>query len=241
MLDVIRALARRWYFVVLGAILTVGLTVVAYASTPPQYNARALVLLLPSGSAVGESGNPLLALGGLEQPAGILVAYFSSASAREEVEQRSATAEYVVGIDDSTRGPVIVVDVTDSDPQRTLNTLGFILDRIPEGLAALQDQVEVQSDAVITSMTLTLDERAELDMGGTIRAMIAALVVGVALTCTSTFALDGLLRRRQLRRDEALDEPRPRREVPATTRADQVGSTSPEGVERAPSKTSVGT
>jgi hypothetical protein len=240
-LDVIRVLGRRWYFVVLGAMLTAGLAVAAYISTPAEYNARALVVLLPSGSAVGETGNPLLALGGLEQPAGILVAYLSSASAREEVEQRSETAEYVVSIDDSTRGPVLAVDVTDADPQRTLNTLGYILDRIPESLTALQDQVDVQPDAVITAMTLTVDERAEPDMGGTIRMMIAAVAVGIALTCTAAFALDGLLRRRALRRAGAHGELRPRRERPAAPTAEQRASTSFEPVESAASRTSVRT
>lgn len=214
MLDVIRALGRRWYLLVLGAIFTAALTVGAYVATPPLYNARALVLLVPSESAVGEGGNPLLSLDGLEQPAGILVAYFSSDAAREEVEQRSATAEYIVGIDESTRGPVIVVDVTDTDPELALHTLGFMLDRIPEGLATLQAQVDAPADAVITSMPLTVDERAEPDFSATIRVMIAALVLGMALTSTVTFALDGLLRRRGTRRSGTLGESRQRRTTP---------------------------
>lgn len=205
-LDVIRALGRRWYVVLVGAIVTAGLTVGAYVTTPPEYNARALVLLLPSEVAVGEGGNPFLTLGGLEQPAGILVAYFSSAPAREDVKQQSPTAQYVVGIDDSTRGPVIAIDVTDTSAQKTLDTLAFIADRIPVELAALQEQVDTPADAVITSIPLTVDEKAERAMGATIRMMIAALVVGITATCITAFALDGLLRRRQLRRSGELSE-----------------------------------
>lgn len=208
-LDVIRALGRRWYVVLIGAIVTAALTVGAYVSTPPEYNARALILLLPSESAVGEGGNPFLTLGGLEQPAGILVAYFSSAPAREDVKQQSPTAQYVVGIDDSTRGPVIAIDVTDNSAQKTLDTLNFIADRMPVELAALQDQVDAPADAVITSIPLTVDEKAERGMGATIRMMIAALVVGITATCITAFALDGLLRRRQLRRDGELSEQQP--------------------------------
>src|SRR5690606_26564077 len=133
----------------------------AYLTTPPQYNARGLVLLLPSESAVGEGGNPFLNLGGLEQPAGILVAYFSSAPARAEVQQQSETAEYLVGIDDSTRGPVIVIDVTDNAPQKALDVLGYIADRIPEELATLQDQVDAPADSVITSIPLIADTKAQ--------------------------------------------------------------------------------
>ncbi|ERG64556.1 hypothetical protein L332_08860 [Agrococcus pavilionensis RW1] len=238
MLDVIRALVRRWYFVVLGAVLTAALTVGAYVSTPPEYSARALVLLLPSDTAVGEGGNPLLSLSGLEQPAGILVAYFNSDSATEEVERQSATAEYLVAIDESTRGPVVVVDVTDADPQRALDTLGFLLDRIPEGLATLQAQVAAPADAVITSMPLTVDERAEPDFSGTIRVMIAALVLGIALTCTATIALDGLLRRREMRPGGRPPEPRRTRRSAGTREAEALEPTSRE---RLASASSVGT
>ncbi|GEK86252.1 hypothetical protein GCM10007198_03820 [Microbacterium aerolatum] len=214
-LDVIRALGRRWYVVLIGAIVTAGLTVGAYLTTPPEYNARALVLLLPSETAVGEGGNPFLTLDGLEQPAGILVAYFSSAPAREEVKEQSETAQYVVGIDDSTRGPVIAVDVTDTSNEKALDTLAFITDRIPIELAALQDQVDAPADAVITSIPLTVDQKAERSMSGTIRMMIAALVVGIAATCITAFALDGLIRRRQLRQSGELPK-QPERAMKST-------------------------
>jgi hypothetical protein len=240
-LDVIRALGRRWYLVVLGAIATAALVLAAYISSPPAYNARALVLLFPSTSAVGERGNPLLALGGLEQPAGVLVAYLSSDAAREEVEQRSETAEYLIRIDDSTRGPVIAVDVSDTDSQRALNTLGFILDRIPQGLAELQEQVDAPAEAAITSMQLTVDEEAERDIGGTVRIVIAALVVGVAGTCATAFALDGLLGRRRLSARDALPAPRPRLGPDAVPAAEQSRATGPDGAERASAKASVGT
>lgn len=223
-LDVIRALGRRWYVVLVGAIATAGLTVGAYVTTPPEYNARALVLLLPSEVAVGEGGNPFLTLGGLEQPAGILVAYFSSAPAREDVKQQSPTAQYVVGIDDSTRGPVIAIDVTDTSAEKTLDTLTFIADRIPVELAALQEQVDTPADAVITSIPLTVDEKAERGMGATIRMMIAALVVGITATCITAFALDGLLRRRQLRRSGELSEQPEKPEKPEKKRRKHRGS-----------------
>lgn len=203
-LEVIRALGRRWYIVTVGVLMTAGLAVGAYLTTPPEYSARALVLLLPSEAAVGEGGNPFLTLGGLEQPAGILVAYFSSAPARDDVKKQSKTAEYVVGIDDSTRGPVIAIDVTDDAPQKTLDTLQFIADQIPVELAALQDQVDAPKDAAITSMTLTTDNEAERTMGATIRMVIAAIAVGLLTTCITAFALDGLLRRRRIRKTGAL-------------------------------------
>lgn len=183
-----------------GLLLTAGIVFGAYTVSPPQYHARALVLLLPSRADVGPGGNPFLHLSGLEQPAGILSAYFSSEPASAEVKKISPTAQYEVGIDDSTRGPVIVVDVTDETSLNTLKTLNYLLTRIPEQLSDLQQQVDVRGSAIVGSMPLTVDNQAEVDVRGTVRVMIAALVVGLVATGVSAFALDGLLQRRELKR-----------------------------------------
>jgi len=198
--DVVKALARRWYVVLVGLLLTAGLAVSAYSVTPPEYNARALVLLLPGPNAVAEGGNPFLALSGLEQPASIVVAYFASESAHTEVERLSRTAEYEVLLDDSTRGPVISVDVTDRTAEATLSTLDHLLTRIPEELARLQGEVDAPESSVITSMELAVDSEATRETSSTVRNVIAAVVVGVVVTGFAAFALDGLLLRRRMRR-----------------------------------------
>ena len=196
--DVLRALGRRWYVVLVGLLLTAGMVYGAYKASPPEYNARALVLLLPSQAEVGKRGNPFLQLTGLEQTAGILAAYLSSEPARAEVEGLSPSAEYEVGIDDSTRGPVIAVDVTDETAMDTLKTLDHLLKRIPEELARMQQETAVRKSAVIGSMQLTVDRQPKADIRGTVRLMIAALVVGVVVTGVTAFAIDGLAQRRKL-------------------------------------------
>lgn len=200
LVDVMRALARRWYVLIVGLIMTAGLAYGAYAATPPEYTARGLVLLLPSEIAVGEAGNPFLALGGLEQPAGIVVAYFASASAQAEVEAESPTAQYLVAIDDSTRGPVISVNVTDETAEGALATLSFLMERIPAQLERLQRDVDAPDEAIITSMPLTVDQEAKVDRSGTVRMVIAATAVGLLVTGAVAFALDGVLLRRRQRR-----------------------------------------
>jgi hypothetical protein len=206
-MDVIRALGRRWYVLVAGLILTAGLAYGAYAITPPQYAARGLVLLLPSDSSVGKGGNPFLALGGLDQPAGIVVAYFTSSTAQDAIAKEAPNAEFEVAIDDSTRGPVIAVSVTDKTPDETIRALQYITDQIPIELERLQQQVDAPADAIITSMPLVIDERAKKDNGATIRMVIAAAVVGVVITGVVAFALDGLLMRRLARKKAAEEGP----------------------------------
>lgn len=204
-LEVLRALGRRWYVVIAGLLATAGLAYGALTTSPPEFHARGLVLLLPSDAAVGKGGNPFLQLSGLEQPAGILVASFSSAPARAEVEQRSPTADYTVGIDDSTRGPVIAVDVTAASEAETMKTLNYLVSRIPEELARLQTQVEAPADTSIRSMALTVDTKADVSRAGTIRMVIAALVVGLVGTGAAGYAVDALIQRRRLRSLDASD------------------------------------
>ena len=196
-LGVLRALGRRWYVVALGLVLTAAATWVVLSASPPDHSARALVLLLPGQNTVTEGGNPFLALGGLEQPAGIVVAYFGSAAAQAEVAAVSETAHFQVFLDESTRGPVIAIDVTDVSPSATLDTLAFLTARVPTELARLQEQVGAPADSMITSMPLTIDDDTEADAAGTIRLLIAALAVGVVGTVAAAVAVDGLALRRR--------------------------------------------
>jgi hypothetical protein len=163
------------------------------------------VLLLPSTSAVGPGGNPFLALSDLDQPAGILVAYFSGASAEADVKANAPTAQYQVLINQSTRGPIIEVDVTDKTSAGALGALDYITNQIPVELQSLQKAVAAPADAVITSMPLTVDAKAKVDYTGTIRVIIAAVVVGLLVTGLIAFALDGLLLSRRARRRARAD------------------------------------
>jgi hypothetical protein len=197
-LDVMRALGRRWYVVLAGLLLTAGLVFGAYKANPPEYNARALVLAIPSKASLGKGGNPLLQLSGLEQPASIVSAYFASEPALAEVARLSPTAEFEVALDDSTRGPVIAVDVTDKTAADTLRVLDHLLTRIPTELQRIQQEADARNGTFIGTMLLVADREAKPDIHGTLRITIAALVVGLVGTGISAFAIDGLMQRRRL-------------------------------------------
>ena len=63
-----------------------------------------------------------------------------------------------------------------------MDTLNYLVARIPEELARLQNQVDAPADTAIGSMTLTVDTKAEVSRAATIRMVIAALVVGLVGT-----------------------------------------------------------
>ena len=197
-LDVMRALGRRWYVVLAGLLLTAGLVFAAYKANPPEYNARALLLVIPSKGSLGKGGNPLLQLSGLEQPASVVAAYFASEPALAEVAQLSPTAEFEVALDDSTRGPVIAVDVTDKTAANTLRVLDYLRTRIPSELQRLQEEADARNGTFVGTMLLVADGEAKPDIHGTLRITIAALVVGLVGTGISAFAIDGIMQRRRL-------------------------------------------
>lgn len=213
-LDVIRALGRRWYVLIVGLLLTAGLAYGAYSTTPPEYSARGLVLLLPPEDSLKAGGNPFLSLSGLEQPASIVVGYFASTTARDDIAIRAPGADFDVAIDSSTRGPVIAVEVTDNSAEATLATLTYISDQIPVQLQRLQQEVNVPAGAMITSMQLVTDVSAEVDRASTIRMVIAACAVGLVATGIAAFLLDGMLMSRRARRGDLAAT------VPPTVRRD---------------------
>ena len=206
--DVFRALGRRWYIVVTGLLMTVALALGAYQITPPNYTASGLILLLPSKTQIGPGGNPFLALSDLDQPAGILVAYFSGASAQADVKEKFPKAQYTVQISSSARGPIIEVDVTDKTSAETLGALDYITAQIPIELARLQTAVAAPANATITSMPLTIDGKAKADYSGTIRMVITAALVGLLITGLVAFAIDGLLASRRARKQARAEKER---------------------------------
>ncbi|MFD2797232.1 hypothetical protein ACFS27_26980 [Promicromonospora vindobonensis] len=195
-LEVIAALGRQWMVTVAGLLATAALVWGAAVVEPPVYTARALVLLVPSEQAVGKGGNPFLALGGLDLPARVVVAYYESDGAKAQFTSGSPDAEYVVAIEESTRGPVIAVDVTDATPQRALETLELLTSSIPVELERLQAEVDAPRNAVVSTLVLAKDERAEIDTSGTVRILIAAAGVGLVTTVVGAVATDGMRRSR---------------------------------------------
>lgn len=190
-----RVLVRRWLLVVLGVFLSMGLGLGVAFLTSPDYKARGLVMLYPVASQ--ETGmNPFLNLGGLELPAGVLTAYFSGDAAQQQIAAESPDAKVTVSIEDSTRGPIIAIDVVDSTAASTMKTLSFVADQIPAELASLQTQVGAGRDVAVRSMPLTIDNRAQVDYSRYVRTIIFAVLLGLVVSALLIFAIDGLLTRR---------------------------------------------
>ena len=115
-----------------GILLTGVLGYSASAFVAPSYTARGLVLMLPSKNAVGPGGNPFLGLGGLDLPARVVVAYYTSAPAQEAIAEVTPGASVTVSMEESTRGPVIAIDVS-ADSEASHRSVGeYAAERVDE-------------------------------------------------------------------------------------------------------------
>lgn len=203
------ALGRRWYVVLVGVALTLGAGWYIYDTNSPDYTASGLVLLLPpTGTGEDAGSNPFLQLGGLELTARVLVATYSSTTFVDEVEARSPDAEVEVSVDESTRGGVILVDVTDTSAQGSLDLLDFVTTDVSARLAALQEQVGVEDAATVRSMLLAKDAEAEPDFQSLIRILVIAVGGGLAATLGIALLVDVIIERRHGRRGLRGDRPR---------------------------------
>ncbi|MGJ0391048.1 hypothetical protein [Microbacterium sp. CGR1] len=201
--EIFGALGRRWYVVVVGVLVTLGAGWQLYQTTPPEYTARSLVLLLPpqgdvtAPEAVGV--NPFLELAGLDLTARVVIATYTSTAFEEELAEVSPDAEVEVNIDDSTRGGVIAVVAKDRGEAQTLRTLEYVTASVSERLASLQKEVGVADIDAVRSMQLATDTEATRDFQSLIRLLVIVVGAGFGVTFVLALVLDVVLVRRQRR------------------------------------------
>lgn len=207
--EVLRALWRRRLIILIGLLLTAGLTYAGWRLVPPSYEAAGTILLLPSTSTVSQGGhNPFLNLDALSAPAALVIARLDAETERSRLEEIAPTADYTVETDPTMRGPTILITVTGDSASSTLTALNEMLDTATEILAEIQQEQNVPADAVIDSMRLTADTKATRSTSDTVRAVVAIAVTGGALTITSAVAIDAWVSRRNARRSVASAEPK---------------------------------
>lgn len=200
---ILGVLKRRWYVMVIGLMLSVGLGLLGVRISPPVYLAQGTILLLPSKEQLNAGGrNPFLHLDGLTGPAGIVIVRLDSDQNRAAIEAVSPTADYVVEPDPAMRGPGVLVSVTDRTAEGALATLDFVLDTVTDTLREVQAERSVPSSATVGSMRLVVDVEPEREINGALRMVVAGVGGGLALTAGAMVAIDVLMLRRRAKRSQ---------------------------------------
>jgi capsular polysaccharide biosynthesis protein len=198
-------LVRHWLVVLNGAVLTLGATVALFVAVPPTYQATSsAVLLVPAQPGATEAGqlNPYLGFGSsLGIVAQITARRMNDASTAEKLTKQGATADFLVDIVPGD-APMLSVTATSRDEQAALRTAKIVDVAISAELRDSQLALGSPRNLLIQTSPVATPSRAVLKRGSQIRALAAAMVLGIAGTIVSAFIAEGVrVRRARMKAD----------------------------------------
>ncbi|HVQ96199.1 MAG TPA: hypothetical protein VMU51_34595 [Mycobacteriales bacterium] len=198
-------LVRHWLVVLNGAVLTIGATVALFVAVPPTYQATSSsVLLVPAQPGATEAGqlNPYLGFGSsLGIVAQITARRMNNPATGEKLTKQGATAAYLVDIVPGD-APMLSVTATSQDEQAALRTAKIVNSAISTELRDSQVALGAPTNLLIQTSPVTTATQAVLKRGSQIRALAAALVLGIAGTIISAFIAESVrVRRAKFRAD----------------------------------------
>lgn len=206
--DFLQSLARRWYVVLGGLLVTAVLCGAAYAAVSPGYERRASLLLLPGATSIPKEANPYLYLDGLGQASDVLVSALNADAVRDTVLNGYAGSSVMVERDFASSGPLLAVTAVGPSDADASDVLDRVLAAVPTTLSNLQTRADVPPEARITSLTLTQDPESTVVEKNRIQATVAVGAAGTALTLLLAGLVDGLLlsasRKRAVRGPQAV-------------------------------------
>lgn len=211
------ALVRRWYLVVVAAIIASGACVYTASAMGPTYETNASVLLFPPMSdteATGEqaSSNPYLELSGLTTARDIVIRRLTSQSARDYLAESHPDADYRLVPDATSAGPLIIVEVSGPTARSTLSAQTDLMAEFADALDDLQGGLGLSRAEFITARILTSDTRAQAVHKGQVRAGIVVTVAVLGLFLALIAMFDGMMAARSSRpRSEPREKARPKR------------------------------
>jgi uncharacterized protein involved in exopolysaccharide biosynthesis len=201
--DLLRGLARRWYVMVAGLLVTAAACVGLYTTVPLEHTASANVILLPPQTVYGEDGNPFLYLGGLSQAVDVLTRTLNAEEIRGVIEDDNPDVEFEIGADSSSTGPIVLITAKSADAAAAIEAMYDVLDATPGALESIQYGLSVPPNSLITVETLAADSKAETDEKNRLQAVIAAAAAGTVVSLLLTAFVDARLLARSARRSAA--------------------------------------
>lgn len=198
------SLRHRWYWVVVGAVLSAALAAGIFVQVGPQYSLVTETVLLPPTSSSPQGKNPYLGLSTLTPTVDVVLSDVRGPKTSERLRASGISAavavEGAVGADPSSPAPLIISTVTADTPTDAVRASRFFLAAIPASLANLQSRSNVPDAQRITSTVVVEASAPTLVRKSQIRATIGAAIFGGVLTLLMVGALDALLTGRRGRR-----------------------------------------
>jgi hypothetical protein len=196
----LRALRRQWILTSLLLLLTLAAGVAAWVKVPGPYSTKSMIALLPSQQASKINGNnPYMSYGGSENVAGdIVLREVMDPSIASALAGRGYTGSYTIADDPNTSGPILDITVTASNKNVAESTLRGVTNEVQTKLDSLQ-QFLLPANR-ITSMVVSFDSTATLEVSKKARGIVLIVGLGLVLTYVIPQIVDAEVTRRRGRR-----------------------------------------
>lgn len=214
LMDAVRVLLRRWYVLLVGAVLIGAAGAAALVVVSPEYQASGQVLLLlsPEASGTETPSNPLLNLQeGLEVTATFIAGNVGTEEVQKEMAAAGFSSSYSVSLSPGA-GPLLVITTNGIDAGNTLATRDEVVRRLKAELLAIQSDPRIPARQIIQGFEYGVTQQVAVLQGSRIRALAVIGAVGVVLVTVVAFVLDRALTapgRRKRRDDSPTDEESP--------------------------------
>lgn len=179
------SMRRRWYLVMVLAILTCAATFLVAQRVGPTYEAGGTVLVFPPAQSTASDGtrsqgNPYLALGGVNQARDVIVRALTSKKVSDEFGKTYPTGmSYEIVPDYTNSAPIILFTVEASNPDVATAALDALVSLVPVELRELQSGLGLPEPQQVSSVVLTSDKEPATTHKSMIRsAIIAGAAVG---------------------------------------------------------------
>ncbi len=198
--EAFRSLLRRWYLVAIALALTAAAAWGLAQLVEPTYKATASVVLVPPETTLGDTGNPYLFLGGLDQTVDVLARSMNSGATRDSIAAADPSGDFAAVADFTTSAPIILASAEDSSPAGADRLLDEVLARVSKNLAALQSDLAVQSKSQITAQVVSRTAEPEVMQKARYRQLVMGTCGVLVLLLFPIAVIDSLLQRRRLSR-----------------------------------------
>ncbi len=202
-------LLRRWPIVLLGLLISLGLTAWVFMRTAPVYQSTAQALLLPPSVLVplpsGEQevrSNPYLELTySVSATADVMATVLTAREMKDRLAAEGATGEFVIS-PASPGSAVLLIDARDESPVVATGTSTAVLDALTTELQERQVRAGAAPSRFVTISIVEAPTPAQQQLGSRLRTAGATFLLGVVATVLVAFATDALRRRRPDMTDE---------------------------------------
>lgn len=208
--SMMRSLRRNWYVAVFGVLLTAGLVAGMISAVPASYVSQAQMLLLPPPTRLAATGagtndpnalvNPYTQLGGLQSMADVIARSMMD-DATVRTLRAAGVGTYTVRFDTLSAAPILLVEAEGATPKQATHAVTVLLTQVTATTARLQSQTSIAPESFIRLSVIAQPGDPQRSGKTQLRAVGAAVVVGLVLTLLMVALTDSWRVRRRTRRE----------------------------------------